>query len=140
MGEKDNEMKMNTKSKKNGMQYSLQRYIWIGAGLGLYFGLFFRPSREPSLLIALGLSLVITIVMFLIRLFQRDRLPFQEILKEVPINFLQYLLILAVLEGRHLAWEMGGRTATTILTTLMGMVTGALVFWKSNGKVTGIGR
>lgn len=129
-----------SKSKNSGMEYSLQRYILMGAGLGLYFGLFFRPSREPSLLIALGLSIVITVVMFVIRLFQKNKLPFQEILKEVPINFLQYLLILAVLEGRHLAWDYGGRTATTILTTLMGMTTGALVFWKSNGKVTGIGR
>ena len=106
----------------------------MGAGLGLYFGLFFRPAREPSLMIALGLSAVITVVMFVIRLFQRDRLPFQDILKEVPINFLQYLLILAVLEGRHLAWDLGGRVATTILTTLMGIVTGALVYWKSFGK------
>ena len=129
---------MKSNSKSNLVEHNLQRHVLIGAGLGLYFGLFFRPAREPSLLIVLGLSVLITVVMFIIRLFQKERPPMPVILKEVPLNFLQYLLILVVFEGRHLAWDYGGRVATTIFTTIMGIVTGALIYWKGNANVTGI--
>ncbi|MFT5194911.1 MAG: ABC-type Na+ efflux pump permease subunit [Cellvibrionaceae bacterium] len=122
------------KPKNSGIDANLQKHILVGAGLGLYFGLFFRPAREPSLWIALGLSILITVVMFLLKVFRKDRPPVLVLLKEAPFTFLQYLLILAVFEGRHLAYDFGGRTATTVLTTIMGAITGVLIYWKGDNK------
>ena len=49
---------------------TIWRYVLTGAGLGLYFGLFFRPLREPNLLLVVVLSLLaalITVVFQMIR-------------------------------------------------------------------------
>lgn len=122
---------MKTKTKMNA---ELQRHILMGAGLGLYFGMFFRPAREPNFLFALGLALLVTFVMFVVRLGRKDRPGFAVAIREVPLNFLQYSLILVALEARHFAHEAGGRLATSILMTIMGAFTGALYWWKSSSK------
>ena len=106
----------------------------MGAGLGLYFGLFFRPAREPSFLFAIGLAILVTFVMFLIRLIRKDRPGFAVAFREVPLNLLQYTIILIALEARHFAHDAGGRVATSILMTIMGSITGALYWWKSGKK------
>ena len=122
------------KSDKSVMKANLHRHIMVGAALGLYFGMFFRPARDPNFLFAAGLALLVTFVMFLVRLFQKNRPPVKSLLREAPLNLLQYFLILAALEGRHYAYDLGGRVATSILMTCMGAVTGALIYWKSHGK------
>lgn len=102
-----------------------RRYVLTGAAIGLYFGLFFRPVREPSLLLVVGLSLLIAVVNMTIRLARGERLPLATLLKESALTFFRYAFMLAVLEGRHLAYDWGGKTAVALLTTSMGAVAGA---------------
>ncbi len=56
---------LNKKPTKEQLLY--QRYVLVGAALGLYFGIFFRPAREPSFIAAVVLSLMATAVTLLIR-------------------------------------------------------------------------
>ena len=131
---------MNTKSKMNA---TMQRYILIGAGLGLYFGYFFRFPRDPNFAYVFALALVVTIVMFIVRVlglipaFQRFKfyqinpMTFGEILRQIPINFLQYLAILAALEARHIVHDVGGRFGTSIFMTVLGALSGIWYWWRN---------
>ena len=58
----------------------LTRYALTGGALGLYFGLFFRPARQPNLLVVLGLAILITLVMTGIHVF-RERPSLSALLK-----------------------------------------------------------
>ena len=107
----------------------MRQYILTGAGLGLYFGWFFRPVREPNFMVALGLSLFITLVMTLIRLWRSDR---AQLLQRAGITFVQYLLVLAVLEARHFAFDAGGRFGVIALTTIFGALGGYLMAQRGN--------
>lgn len=100
----------------------MRRYILTGAAIGLYFGWFFRPgTREPSLVTVLFLTTIITIVVTLLRLWQKDR---ENLLQRTARTFINYALILAILEARHLVLDWGGRWAVIAMTTIMGMLSG----------------
>ena len=117
-------MKIKVKS-GTGTAVSWQRYAWIGAALGLYFGLFFRPMREPSLGLVVGLSLLAALVTMALRMVKARRfaLPGSE-LRQFAVLWGQYALFLAMLEGRHLAYDWGGRSATALFAMVVGAVTG----------------
>lgn len=71
-----------------------------GGAIGLYFGFFSRPARQPSLIFVLGLALLITLVTALIKVFkQRPSLP--ALLKAAFLTFLKAVLFLILLELRH---------------------------------------
>lgn len=112
---------------------SLQRYALTGAALGLYFGLFFRPVRQPSWLIVVGLSLLAALVTVGVRLWKEKRPSFPAILKALTLTWARFAVLLAVLEGRHLAYDLGGRIGATIMTTLLGGLGGALWAYRPEG-------
>lgn len=116
-------MKQKQKTKQDRAEL-LRRYALVGAGLGIYFGFFFRPVREPSLVVVVGLSLLIAAVMTGIKLARGERLSPLQLLKDAGITFAKYALVLTILEGRHLAYDFGGRWAVTAMTTVMGALTG----------------
>ncbi len=105
--------------KDNKWQATTQRYVLTGAAIGLYFGYFFRPVREPSLLIIFGLSLVIVAVTLLLK-----RPPLADVPKVALSTYVKYTLLLAVFEGRHLAYDFGGRWATVVMTGALGALAG----------------
>lgn len=121
-----NYSKMTKKQEKTKQDRTalLKRYALVGAGLGIYFGFFFRPVREPSLLVVVGLSLLIAVVTVILKLVRRERPSLNQLLKDAGITFAKYALVLAVLEGRHLAHDYGGRWAVTVMTTVMGALVG----------------
>lgn len=102
----------------------VRRYALTGAGLGLYFGWFFRPVREPNLFVVLGLSALSALVTVALARYRGQRDP-AALLRKLAVAFVQYGLALLVLEGRHLAYDWGGRSATIVMTTLLGAVAGA---------------
>lgn len=112
--------------------YSTSRYIWMGAAIGLYFGWFFRPVRDPNLFIVIGLSFLIALVLFGFNLFKKERLSFGRLLMQIPVNMIQYALILSILELRHFAFDWGGRLAVVIFTGLMGMLSGYWLAYREN--------
>ncbi len=103
---------------------NLRQYILVGAGLGLYFGWFFRPMTEPTFSVVITLSVLITIVMTLLRLFKRDR---ENLLRRTIVTFFQYAAVLAILQARHYAFDFGGRTAVIIMTTFFGALSGYIM-------------
>lgn len=110
-------------TKKITKNQLLTRYALTGGALGLYFGLFFRPARQPSLLFALGLAVLITLVTLVIQIF-RERPSISHLLKSAALTFLKASLFLILLELRHPVFEYGGKTAMTIFMTIMGALAG----------------
>jgi hypothetical protein len=98
-----------------------QRFLLVGAALGLYYGIFYRPSDlTPDYGIAIVLSLLAALVTVVIRFWGKKQ-PFSVILKSFFWTFLFYAAFLLVLAARKLAEQLGGRTAVTVLTTLTGI-------------------
>ena len=128
-------------------QYSIQRYVWLGGALGLYFGWFFRPVREANLWFAFFLSIFIGFVLFALPLLRdflalaypslkAERPSVMALLKRIPLNIVQYFLILVVFEARHYAFDWGGRLPVLVLTGLFGCLFG---YWvKIRGDLFGI--
>lgn len=110
-------------SKKLTTNQLLTRYTLTGGALGLYFGFFFRPARQPSLIFALGLALLITLVMVVIKAF-RERPSLPTLLKAAFLTFLKASLFLILLELRHPVYDYGGKVAVTVFMTLMGALAG----------------
>ena len=109
-----------------GTAVSWQRYAWIGAALGLYFGLFFRPLREPSLALVIELSLLAAMVTVVILAVQarRNGDKASGLLRQFFAYWAQYAFFMAMLEGRHLAYAWGGKVASAFFATLMGAISG----------------
>jgi len=109
--------------KKDEPKQLLTRYALTGGAIGLYFGLFFRPLREANYGYALVLALVAAVVMTLVSVWQK-RPSFATIPKQFLIALVKTSLALTLLEGRHLAFDWGGKTAVIVFTVIMGAVAG----------------
>lgn len=110
-------------SKKLTRNQLITRYALTGGALGLYFGLFFRPARQPSVLFALILAFLIMLVMTGFKVF-RERPSIPELLKAAVINFVKASLFLVLLEIRHPIYDYGGKVAVTIFMTVSGALAG----------------
>lgn len=109
--------------KKKATKFSLNRYILTGAAIGLYFGLFFRPLREADYGYALLLAVVVAVVLTALHSW-RNRPSLRTVPMYFALTFIKAALVLLLLEGRHLAFDWGGKTAVTIFTTVMGAASG----------------
>jgi drug/metabolite transporter (DMT)-like permease len=117
----------------------LTRYALTGGAIGLYFGLFFRPLREANFVYALLLALLVAVVMSGLHLWQKRPLrqgSVQASLSTLPatfaITFVKAALALTLLEGRHLAFDWGGKTAVILFTVIMGAATGLWFAYDQN--------
>ena len=113
---------MKTRTKKDPIVIgTIQRYILIGAAIGLYYGLFYRPSgTDPDYGIAVILSVVAAAVTVAIR-YWKKKPSFTTLIKGYLETFLFYLVLLLTLAVRQLAEQIGGRLGLTLVTTLVGM-------------------
>jgi hypothetical protein len=101
----------------------LTRHALTGGAIGLYFGLFFRPLREANFGYALLLALLVAVVMSGLRLLQK-RPSLSTLPPYFAITFVKAALALTLLEGRHVAFDWGGKTAVIVFTVIMGAATG----------------
>ena len=108
------------KVKKQPWTYS----IWVGAALGLYFGISFRPRTDPTIITVIALGILAGLAMTLFQAFRGERPSFVEFLKQFGGNALKFSLFLAVLALRHPLYEFGGLIAVTVMTTIMGAIAG----------------
>ena len=102
----------------------LQQYLLVGGGLGLYFGLFFRPLREPNFAVAIALALLATAVFTIPTLLKKERPTMEAWGKTAVTTFIKFGLILALLEARHYVHDLGGKWLVAIFTTLLGAAGG----------------
>ena len=137
-------MKIELGAPKNGKRrnpndpvYSTQRGLFVGAAIGLYMGIFFRPSREPDLGFVLGLIVFATLATFVVR-YVRGSIARAEIPQELLRSFAFYFFALLALEGRHYVLNAAGPFVLAIFTTALGALTGFL--WVNlGGSVRNIG-
>ena len=102
----------------------MQRYILIGAGIGLYYGIFYKSSGvDPDYGIAIVLSVIGALITAVIR-FWKKKQPFSVVVKYYFEMLLLYSVFLLTLAGRHLAEQIGGRYAVAVFTTLTGTFLG----------------
>jgi hypothetical protein len=101
----------------------LTRYGLTGGAIGLYFGFFFRPTRDPNLWVILILASLVTVVTVVIQAW-RKRPLFSQLLKTALLTFGGALLFLIMLELRHPIYDVGGRIAVTIFMGVMGVLAG----------------
>ena len=122
-------------TKKEAMRIGMiQRYLLIGAAIGLYYGLFYKPSdTPPDYGIAILLSVLAALITVIVR-FWRKKQPFSVVIKyffEMLLLFSVFLLSLAV---RQLADQIGGRIAVVLVTTLSGCGLGYFMATKSKSE------
>ncbi len=111
----------------------LRRTLLVGAAIGAYFGYFFRPVREGVSLefvrFDLLLSLVAAVAATLVLAWQIRRQAgpkLRRLLRYGLRMWVTFALFLLMLEGRYIAYNLGGRLATVAFTTLAGM---GLAIW-----------
>lgn len=109
----------------------MQRYIFIGAALGLYYGIFYKPSgTDPDYGIAILLSIIAALITVVIRSWKKKR-PFSVIARDYLVMLVLYSVFLLMLAARHQVEQIGGRVAVAIFTTLTGICMGYLMAtWK----------
>lgn len=121
------------RSRKGNEEHSLSRYVLTGAALGLYFGLFFRPAREPSVLVVIGLSLISALAITLLQLRHPEQRNAGRLLRYFVKAWAGFALVLAMLEARHYFYALGGRLATSVFTSIYGAALG-YIYAKMDGK------
>ena len=118
----------------------LRRTILVGAAIGAYYGYFFRPVREGislefvrfDLLLSLVAAAAATLVLaWQIR--QKEGPKLRRLLRYGLRMWVTFALFLLMLEGRYIAYNLGGRLATIAFTTLAGVGLG-LWYVYSAGK------
>lgn len=113
------------KTRQSG-KTAVSQFILVGAGLGLYVGLFFRPLREANFAVAIALALLATAVFTIPSLLKKNRPTLGEWGKTAVATFVKFALILSLLEVRHYVYDLGGKWLVAVFTTLLGAAGG---FW-----------
>jgi multisubunit Na+/H+ antiporter MnhB subunit len=103
--------------------YSTQRGVVVGGAIGLYMGIFFRPSREPDLGFVFGLIVVATLVTVALRL-ARKTVTRASLGRETLRSFALYFFALLSLEGRHYVLNAAGPVVLVLFTTILGVLIG----------------
>ncbi len=103
--------------------------IFIGALLGLYYGVFYQPSDYTDIGIAIQLAIVAAIVTIIVRTWKKG-LPFGIILKEFLVTVVSYLIFMLSLALRSYAYGLGG-SAFVIIESVVG---GAFLGWLFSRK------
>ncbi|MGV8024995.1 MAG: hypothetical protein AB2L18_00350 [Anaerolineaceae bacterium] len=99
--------------------------IFVGALLGLYYGIFYRPSDYADIGIAIQLAILAAAVTILIRTWKKG-IPFKIILKEFLVTFASYLVFMLSLALRKYAYDLGGKTLVIIESIIGGAILGLL--------------
>lgn len=125
------------KAKASEAQYSLQRVVLTGGALGLYFGLFFRPVREPNLLTPLLLGSLAALVMTLLNLRREEARTLRATVRYALGAWLALTLALLALEGRHPVYDVAGKIGVTLYTTLAGALAGLWYGYRQKEQTLG---
>lgn len=123
--------------KASGEQNSLQRAALTGGALGLYFGLFFRPVREPNLLTPLLLGVLAALVMTLLNLRRKEARSLGATARYALGAWLGFTLALLALEGRHPVYDVAGKIGVTIYTVVAGALAGLWYGYRQRDQAPG---
>jgi hypothetical protein len=104
----------------------LNRYLLTGAGIGLYFGAFYRPivEREPNLFMPIALGIVGGLITAGVRVWRTRPVTPLIAVQQGVTSVLAFVLFLVMMELRIWAFTQGGRLAVVLLTTVTGILIG----------------
>jgi len=113
-------------NKKNSNSRIYIQYGFIGAALGLYYGIFYQPVGEPDFYIAALLSVAAALVTVITRSWKKH-FPLKKIIKDFLMILGFFLIFLLTLVFRKVAYQLGGQIAVIIETTLASIGLGLLM-------------
>ena len=116
---------MKTKKNKSNSGTFIQ-YAFVGAALGLYYGIFYKPAGEPDFGIVVFLSVAAALLTVITRSWKKH-LPFKKILIDFFMILVFFLIFLLSLVFRQAAYQFGGQMAVIIETTIVGIGLGLLM-------------
>lgn len=99
--------------------------IFVGALLGLYYGVFYQPSDYADVGIAIRLAILAAVATVIIRTWKK-RVPFKEMVKEFFVTLVPYLIFMLSLALRKYAYDLGGKTLVILESTAGGAILGLL--------------
>jgi hypothetical protein len=118
-----------TTDKKTLFNRKLIQYGLTGAALGVYYGIFYKPTTDADVGMAVLLSIFAALVTVLIRSFRKG-FPFKKIAKDFLIIFGFFLIFMLSLTLRKLAFDLGGKVLVVVETTISGIIMGLLMAWQ----------
>jgi membrane associated rhomboid family serine protease len=105
------------------------QYTLLGALLGLYNGIFYRPSGAADMQIAAELAVLAALATVALRSWKKGY-PLRKILKDFAVTTISYMIFLLSLALRQLAMNAGGRALMIAECTLAGALLGLLLAWQ----------
>jgi hypothetical protein len=105
------------------------QYALTGAALGLYNGIFYRPSGDADVETAIELALLAAIVTTIIRSWKKG-FPFRKIIKDFFRVAATFLIFMLSLVFREIVLNNGGKGMGIVECTLAGLLLGVLLAWQ----------
>lgn len=99
--------------------------IFVGALLGLYYGVFYQPSDYADVGIAIRLAILAAVATVIIRTWKK-KVPFMSMIKEFFMTLVPYLIFMLSLALRKYAFDLGGKTLVILESTAGGAMLGLL--------------
>ena len=118
-----------TSTKKNSRTGKLIQYALVGAALGLYYGIFYKPAGEPDFGIAVVLSVFAALVTVIVRSWKKG-FSFIKIVKDFFLIFGLFLIFMLSLVLRQIAYDLGGQPLVIVEMTVAGIMLGFLMAWQ----------
>lgn len=122
------ECDMNT-DRKTLYNRKLIQYGLVGAALGVYYGIFYKPVNDADVGTAVILSIFAALVTVVIQSWRKG-FQFKKIAKEFLIIFGFFLIFMLSLTLRKLAYDLGGKILVIVETTISGIILGLLMAWQ----------
>lgn len=102
------------------------QWVLIGAAIGLYYGLFFQPTKSPpDFGIAAVLSFFAALVTVIVRSWKKG-LSFKDILVDYLKILAMFLAFMFGIELRKIIYNLWGKTMVIVFTTSLGLLIGLL--------------
>jgi hypothetical protein len=122
---------MTSEKKQMSIKGKFVQYALVGAALGLYYGIFYKdnPTGNPDFGIAVILSVFAGLLTVIVRSWKKG-FSFKKIVKDFFLISGFFLIFMLSLVLRTIAFNLGGKPAVIVETTVFGVVLGLLMAWQ----------
>jgi len=118
-----------SKTKSELFRAKLIQYGFVGAALGLYYGIFYKPGSEPDVPMAFMLSAFAALVTVVVRSWRKG-LVFKVMVMDFLKIFFFFLIFMLSITLRKTAYDIGGKSLVIAETLISGIVLGLLLAWQ----------
>lgn len=119
--------KQNSVDKKKPVYRIYFQYVLVGAALGLYYGIFSKPSADNP---DYGMVVLFSVLAALVTTIARNW-KIKKTFKAIALDFLKiwgmFFLFLLALQLNSVIFRIGGRTAVIVFMSVIGIILGLLM-------------